>query len=95
MNAAFSPAQLRAGRALLDWNRSDLSAAARVSAETIKNIEHGTFKPQADTVQKIIAAFAAHRVEFVWTETHSAQATGVMLVDKMQSKQGGSDAAVA
>lgn len=59
-----SAAQLRAARGLLDWTRADLAKAANVSPETIKNIEHGTFRPQEATTEAIIRAFAAHDVEF-------------------------------
>src|SRR5580704_17675732 len=42
----ITAAQLRAARGLLDWTRADLAKAANSSPETVKNIEHGTFKPQ-------------------------------------------------
>jgi DNA-binding XRE family transcriptional regulator len=59
-----SAAQLRAARGLLDWTRADLAKAADVSPETIKNIEHGTFRPQEATTDAIIRAFSAHSVLF-------------------------------
>jgi transcriptional regulator with XRE-family HTH domain len=64
----ITAAQLRAARGLLDWSRSDLSKASKVSPETIKNIEHGTFKPQDTTEDAIIHAFAAQGVEFIENE---------------------------
>ncbi len=60
----ITAAQLRAARGLLDWSRSDLSKASKVSQETIKNIEHGIFRPQETTEEAIIKAFAAQNVEF-------------------------------
>jgi DNA-binding XRE family transcriptional regulator len=60
----ITAAQLRAARGLLDWTRSDLAKAANISPETIKNIEHGTFRPQETTAEAIIQAFAVHGVEF-------------------------------
>jgi transcriptional regulator with XRE-family HTH domain len=60
----ITAAQLRAARGLLDWSRSDLSKASKVSQETIKNIEHGVFRPQETTEEAIIGAFAAQGVEF-------------------------------
>ncbi|MDR3424436.1 MAG: helix-turn-helix transcriptional regulator [Alphaproteobacteria bacterium] len=60
----ITAAQLRAARGLLDWSRSDLSKASGISPETIKNIEHGTFRPQETTEEAIIRAFAVHGVEF-------------------------------
>ncbi|MDD4616309.1 MAG: helix-turn-helix transcriptional regulator [Alphaproteobacteria bacterium] len=64
----ITAAQLRAARGLLDWSRGDLAKAAKVSQETIKNIEHGVFRPQEVTETALIRAFAAHGVEFVGTE---------------------------
>ena len=61
----FTDAQLRAARGLLDWTRADLAKAAGVSPETIKNIEHGTFKPQEATADAIERAFAVHDVKFL------------------------------
>jgi DNA-binding XRE family transcriptional regulator len=60
----ISAAQLRAARALLDWTRSDLAKAASISPETIKNIEHGTFRPQEVTADAIVKAFSMHNVIF-------------------------------
>jgi DNA-binding XRE family transcriptional regulator len=56
--------QLRAARGLLDWTRTELAEAAKISPETVKNIEHGTFRPQEQTAQAIYTAFAQHDVEF-------------------------------
>ena len=64
----ITAAQLRAARGLLDWTRSDLAKAASVSPETIKNIEHGTFRPQETTSDAIVRAFAVHNVEFTEDE---------------------------
>lgn len=61
----ISAAQLRAARGLLDWTRAELAKAASVSPETIKNIEHGTFRPQDSTEAAIMKAFSAHDVEFL------------------------------
>ena len=60
----ITAAQLRAARGLLDWTRSELAKAANISPETVKNIEHGTFRPQETTADAIVKAFAAHDVEF-------------------------------
>lgn len=49
----------------MDWSRGDLSKAAKVSQETIKNIEHGIFRPQEVTELALIRACAAHGVEFI------------------------------
>jgi len=64
----ITAAQLRAARGLLDWTRADLAKAANISPETVKNIEHGTFRPQEQTAEAIIHAFGAHDVEFTEDE---------------------------
>lgn len=64
----ITPAQLRAARGLLDWTRVDLAKAAGISPETIKNIEHGVFRPQEGTRSLIALAFRAHDVEFIENE---------------------------
>ncbi len=64
----ITAAQLRAARGLLDWTRNDLAKAANISPETVKNIEHGTFRPQETTADSIVRAFAAHDVQFTANE---------------------------
>ena len=64
----LTAAQLRAARGLLDWTRTDLAKAASISPETVKNIEHGTFRPQEQTADAIIQAFALHDVRFTENE---------------------------
>jgi DNA-binding XRE family transcriptional regulator len=64
----ITAAQLRAARGLLDWTRTDLAKAANISPETVKNIEHGTFRPQEQTADAIIKAFGAHDVVFTEDE---------------------------
>ena len=73
-----SAAQLRAARGLLDWTRADLAKAANVSPETIKNIEHGTFRPQEQTAQAIVKAFEVHSVEFTDDEGVKRRQNAVM-----------------
>jgi len=64
----ITAAQLRAARGLLDWSRGDLAKASNVSQETIKNIEHGIFRPQETTETSLIKAFASHDVTFTEDE---------------------------
>jgi DNA-binding XRE family transcriptional regulator len=64
----ITAAQLRAARGLLDWTRADLAKAANISPETVKNIEHGTFRPQENTAEAIVKAFGAHDVKFTENE---------------------------
>jgi DNA-binding XRE family transcriptional regulator len=60
----ITAAQLRAARGLLDWTRGELADAAKISPETVKNIEHGTFRPQEQTAEAIVKAFAVYDVIF-------------------------------
>ena len=79
----LTAAQLRAARGLLDWTRNDLAKAAGISSETVKNIEHGTFRPQETTSDAIIKAFALYDVQFTENE-------GVRIArDAVKQYQGG------
>jgi len=60
----ITAAQLRAARGLMDWTRSELAKAAGLSAETIKNIEHGVYMPQDTTINAIVNAFEENNVAF-------------------------------
>ncbi|MDD3182228.1 MAG: helix-turn-helix transcriptional regulator [Alphaproteobacteria bacterium] len=60
----ISAAQLRAARGLLDWTRSELAKASGLSAETIKNIEHGVYAPQESTIAAIVNCFSDNNIEF-------------------------------
>ncbi|MER2519482.1 MAG: helix-turn-helix transcriptional regulator [Bdellovibrionales bacterium] len=68
---AISGPQLRAARGMLDWTREQLADEAGISQETVKNIEHGIFRPQESTTSAIIKAFAVHDV--VFTENDGVQ----------------------
>jgi len=58
-------AQLRAARGLAGWSRKELAAVCGMSPETIKNIEHETFRPQEATKLAVIKAFEDNDVEFL------------------------------
>ena len=64
----ITAAQLRAARGLVDWTRNELAKAANISPETVKNIEHGIFRPQEQTAEAIVKTFAAMGVEFTENE---------------------------
>jgi transcriptional regulator with XRE-family HTH domain len=58
-------AQLRAGRALLDWTTTRLASASRVHRETIGRIESGrVFAPQKATLARLVAALEQGGVFF-------------------------------
>ncbi|MGR3781605.1 MAG: helix-turn-helix transcriptional regulator [Albimonas sp.] len=61
----ISPAQCRAGRALIGWSRDDLAAAAGVGKRTIVDFERDARSPQASTVLALRIAFEAAGVAFL------------------------------
>ncbi len=60
----MTPAQLRAARGFLGMSRERLKSASGVSVETIKNLENGRFRPQAETLAKLQLTFTSHGVGF-------------------------------
>ena len=66
---AIGPSQLRAARSMLDWSRTDLAKEAKLSAETIKNIEHGVYTPKEDTLKTLVETFARYGIQFVQHES--------------------------
>lgn len=59
----ISPAQIRAGRAMINAKQSELAKAAGVSLATLNNIERGVGDPRASTLEAIQRALAAAGVE--------------------------------
>ncbi|WP_259779788.1 helix-turn-helix domain-containing protein [Aestuariispira ectoiniformans] len=61
----ITPAQIRAGRALINAKQSELASAAGVSLATLNNIERGVGDPRASTLEAIQHALegAGIRVE--------------------------------
>lgn len=60
----ISPAQSRAGRALIDWSQGDLAKAAGVSLSTIADFERGRREPIANNLAAIQSAMEAAGVTF-------------------------------
>jgi transcriptional regulator with XRE-family HTH domain len=61
----INAAQIRAARALLNWNQSQLAENSNVARGTIKNIENGDTAPRRDTAAAIQEAFENFGVEFL------------------------------
>lgn len=61
----FTPAQLRAARALLNWTRPDLADKAGVSVLTIQTFEQGTSDPRQSTLIALRSALAKAGVIFL------------------------------
>ena len=67
----ISAAQIRAGRALLEWTRQQLADASDTSHSTIADYEKGRNQSMlTETARKIIAAFAKAGVEFTGADKH-------------------------
>ena len=63
----ISALQLRAARALLEWNQKDLARAAGLSLPTIQRMETiGLHRSSAGNVNKIQLALEAAGIEFLF-----------------------------
>ncbi|MGE0252249.1 MAG: helix-turn-helix transcriptional regulator [Dongiaceae bacterium] len=56
--------QIRAARALLDWNQADLALASDLSVQTIKNIENARTNPHPSNMISLQAALEKAGVDF-------------------------------
>ena len=61
----LTPAQLRAGRALLAWSRDDLAKKSGIAAETVKGFELRGSDSKLSTLQKWRRALEAAGVIFL------------------------------
>jgi len=60
----ITPAQCRAGRALLDWNQQQLADAAGVGVVTVRQFERGS-EPRRATLDVITRALETAGIEFI------------------------------
>jgi predicted transcriptional regulator len=74
-------AQIRAGRALVDWTGADLAKAAGVSLQTIRRMEGevGTGRSSVANVQAIQRALEEAGVEFLKADEAAGTGPGVRL----------------
>jgi predicted transcriptional regulator len=74
-------AQIRAGRALVDWTGADLAKAAGVSLQTIRRMEGevGTGRSSVANVQAIQRALEEAGVEFLEADEAAGTGPGVRL----------------
>jgi transcriptional regulator with XRE-family HTH domain len=77
------PAQIGAGRALLDWRQVDLANASGVSDLAIKNVERCVTQPHAKTLYAITTALEKAGVIFV---DENGEGSGVRLKKKAKRK---------
>jgi len=61
----ITPAQSRAGRALIDWSRDQLASASKVALRTIVDFERGAREPREVTKDAIRRALETAGVIFV------------------------------
>lgn len=64
MKSMITGRQIRAARALLDWDAEDLAEKAKLSRDTVFNIEKGAVQARGGSMEKIVQAFAGNGVEF-------------------------------
>lgn len=81
----INPRQIRAARALLNWNQTQLADIAGIARSSIKNIENEITAPRLDSAAAIQQAFENHGVEFL-------PGSGVRLRNEMVTVLEGEDA---
>ena len=69
--------QMRAARALLDWNQADLATAAKIALPTVKRYETGVRTPIPVIMAAIRRALEDAGVEFI--PAKSGKGVGVRL----------------
>lgn len=73
----ITPAQCRAGRALIEWSQQQLADAARVGVVTVRQFEGGG-SPRNATLEVIRRAFEVAGVQFL-EHGQAADGPGVAL----------------
>jgi transcriptional regulator with XRE-family HTH domain len=73
--------QIRAARMLLDWDAIDLAEHVGMSRVSIQNIERGEAQPKAETIEKIVRAFADVGIEFIENEGLRRRQNGVEIFE--------------
>jgi transcriptional regulator with XRE-family HTH domain len=74
----FTPAQCRAGRALLNWTQEELVLRSKITKKTIADFERGATNPRPQTLAQITAAFEAAGIEFVNGDSPGARIAGTV-----------------
>lgn len=69
--------QIRAARALLEWDAEDLAEKAELSRDTIFNIENGKVQARGSSAEKIFQAFDRSGIEFTDNSGVRMKASGL------------------
>jgi transcriptional regulator with XRE-family HTH domain len=77
MNDAITPAQCRAGRALLNWSREALAEASGVPSRTLADFELRNTAPRVTTTRRLAEALEAAGVLLIPAD--GRQGAGVRL----------------
>lgn len=77
----ITPAQSRAGRALIEWSREQLAETSRVAMRTIVDFERGARAPREVTLLAIRAALESAGIQFL-DRGDASGGTGVALRGK-------------
>ena len=87
----ITPAQIRAGRAMLGVKQSDLAMAAGLSLATLNNIERGLSDPRASTLEALARALAQAGIECqtdsLSHSVHFSLAARPAVVDSLHASQ--------
>lgn len=81
MTQHFTPHQLRAARALVDWSRAELAEKTGISEPTIHRLENGVGEPEARTQTKIRKVLEQAGVEFLEDSGVRFKPRGVTIYD--------------
>lgn len=73
--------QIRAARALLDWDADALAQRVGMSRVSIQNIERGDARPKPETIDKIVRAFFDVGIEFTENEGLRRRPDGVEIFE--------------
>lgn len=81
----ITPAQMRAGRALLGWSQQQLADAASIGLASVNNYERGVSDPRLSTLLKVRNVMAAAGVIFI--EPASGEGEGAKLAKPSPQKK--------